>query len=142
MTTHVATGFAGEVDGCTLEVVRRAPDSSRNTSGNAGEALGVSKQGLVHICGDVTRGDSVDGNALSGPFVGEALGQLANGALGGSIGGHGEAALEGQQRGKVDDAAATAGDGGGFETEHVGADIAAEGKDGVQVNLDDLRYRC
>lgn len=63
---------------------------------------------------------------------------MADGALGCGVGGNSEAALECEQRRKVDDAAAAAGDRRGLELEHLGADVTAESEDGVEVDLDDL----
>jgi hypothetical protein len=136
--THVAAGLAGEIDARALEVVGRPPPAGGDAGRDAGEAVGVLEQALVHVGLDVARGDGVDGDAAAGPLVGEALCQLADGALGGGVGGHGEAALEGQQRRKVDDAAAAARHGVRVEAEHVGAKVAAEAEDGAEVDLDDL----
>lgn len=138
VAAHVATGLARQIHRRTLEVLRGTPVSGRNARGDASQALRVRQQSLVHVCGDVAGGDGVDRDALGRPLVGEALCDLAHGALGRGVGRDGEAALEGEQRGKVDDAAAAAGNGGGLELEHVGADVAAEGEDGVEVYLDDL----
>lgn len=136
MTTHVAARLAGEIHSSPLEILGRTPNASGDAGRDARQAFGVVQQGLVHVGGNVPGGDGVDGDAAGGPLVGETLCQLADGALGGGVGGHGEPALEGEQGGEVDDAAAAAGDGGRVEAEHVGASVAAEGEDGVEVDLD------
>lgn len=138
MPTDVRTRSTGKVHRGTLEILGRAPTPRGNPRTDASQTLGVVEQGRVHLRLDIPRGNGVDGDALAGPLVGEALCELADGSFGSGVGGDGEAALEGEEGGKVDDAAAAAGDGGGGEVEHVGADVAAEGEDGVEVYLDDL----
>lgn len=138
MAADVCAGSTGQVHGRTFKVLGRAPAAGGDAGADAGEALRVAEQGRVHLRLNIAGRDGVDGDALAGPLVGEALGDLADGALGGGVGGDGETALEGEEGGKVDDAAAAARHGGGLETEHVGADVAAERKDGIEVDLDDL----
>lgn len=138
VTRNVGTGSAGQVDGCTLKVLGRAPSARWDTGADAGQPLRVVQERRVHVRVNVARSNGVDCDTLGCPLVGEALGHLPNGSLGGGVRGHGESALEGQQRGVVDDAASTPGDGGGFETQHVPADIATEGKDRIEVDLHDL----
>lgn len=139
MPADICACSARQVHRRALEVVGRPPAAGGDAGADAGEALGVAEQGRVHLRLNVARGDGVDGDALAGPLVGEALGDLADGTLGRGVRGHCQAALEGEQRGKVDDAAAAAGGGRGRKLQHVGADVAAEGEDGVEVYLDDLR---
>ena len=138
MPADICARAAGEVHCRALEVVGGAPAAGRDAGADAGEALRVAEQGRVHLRLDVARGNGVDGNALARPLIGEALGDLADGALGRGVRGHRQATLEGEQRGKVDDAAAAAGGRRGGELQHLGADVAAEGEDGVEVYLDDL----
>lgn len=142
MAAHVRARATRQIHGRALEVLGAAPSPRGDARADARQALRVGQQRRVHLRLDVPRGDGVNGDALARPLVGEALGELADGALGGGVGGHGEAALEGEQRGEVDDAAAAAGDGGGVEVKHVGADVAAEREDGVEVDLHDLGGDC
>lgn len=138
MPAHVRTGLAGQIHRRALEVLGAAPSARRDSGANAGKTLGVVEQRRVHLRFNVTWRNGVDRDTLGRPLVGEALGDLADGALGCGVGGNSEAALECEQRRKVDDAAAATGDGGGLELEHMGADVAAEGEDGVEVDLNDL----
>ena len=138
MSAHVATGPAGQVHGRPLEVLGCSPPPGRDPRRDARQPVLVLEQGLVHVRVDVPRRNGVDRDAPIGPLVRHALCQLPNGALASRVGGHVEPTLEGEQRGKVDDAAPAAGDGAGLELEHVGADVAAQGEDGVEVDLHDL----
>lgn len=63
---------------------------------------------------------------------------MCDSTLGRCVGGDGKSALKGEERREVDDAAAAAGRGRGFEGKHVCANVAAECKDGGEVYLDDL----
>ena len=139
MPADVGAGPAGQVDAGTLEVVGGAPPPRGDAVRDAGQPGRVGQQGGVHVRLDVARGDGVDGDAARGPAVGERLGQLADGALGGGVGRHVEAALEGEEGAEVYHAAAAAEGGELGEGEHVGAHVAAEGEDGVEVDLHDLR---
>ena len=69
------------------------------------------------------------------PFVAERFGELAEGALGGGVGGDGEAALEGEEGAKVDDLASA-------EGHHVSAGSLAEEPDGLEVDVENLMGVC
>lgn len=138
MPAHIRTGPAGQIHRRALEVFGAAPSARWDSGANAGKTLGVVEQRRVHFRFNVTWRNGVDRDTLGRPLVGEALGDLADGALGCGVGGNSEAALECEQRRKVDDAAAAAGDGRGLELEHLGADVSTEGEDGVEVDLNDL----
>lgn len=138
MPTNIGTRPTRKIHSRALEVLGLSPSTRRNTVINALQSLRVIQNSFVHVGVDVARGNAVDSDALGRPLVGEALCHLADGALGGSVGGDSQAALESKQRAEVDDAAAAAGDGGGLEGKHVAADVAAEGEDGVEVYLHDL----
>lgn len=129
MPTNIRSRSTRQINRRPLEILGRPPLPRRNPRRDALQPLRVRQQRLIHIRLDVPRRNGVDGDALGRPLVGEALGQLSDGALGRRVGGDGEAALEGQEGGEVDDAASAACDGGGFEVEHVGADVAADGED-------------
>lgn len=137
MAAHITTRPACQIHSCTLEILGGPPSPRRNPRTDRRLPLLVRQQRLVHFRGDVPRRNAIHGDALARPLVGEGLAHLADGALGGRVGGDEEPALEGQEGGEVDDAAAAAGDGGGLEREHVGADVAAEREDGVEVYLHD-----
>lgn len=142
MTANIRTRFTSKVHRRPLEILRRTPSSRRNTRANASQTLRVIQQRSIHLRLNVPRRNSVDSNTLGRPLIGKALGHLADCALGSSVRGHREATLETEQRAKVDDATAAAGDGRRFEGEHVGAYVAAEGEDGVEVDLHDLFSIC
>ena len=111
---------------------------SRNPRINTRQPLPIRQQRLVHVRRDIPRRDGIHGDAPRGPLVGERLGQLAHGALGGGVGRDGQAALEGEEGGEVDDGAASTGEGGNGEGEDVGGEGAGEGEGGVEVYLEDL----
>lgn len=138
MSTHIATRLARQVHRRSLEVLGRPPSARGNSSTNARQPLRVVQQRRVHVCLDVSGRNGVDRDALGRPLVGKRLCDLAHGALGRGVGGDCEAALEGEQRGEVDDAAAAAGGGRDGQGEHLTAKVAAEREDGVEVDLDDL----
>lgn len=133
MTTHIGTCLAGEIHCGPFKILGTPPltryfsqhldtlvhyiqpDTTRKNQEketyspgrypgtDAGQPLRVIQQRGVHLGLDVPGRDGIHRDPLSGPLVGEALGELADGALGRGIGRDGEAALEGEQRGKVDD---------------------------------------
>lgn len=113
IATDITRSLAGKIDGRPFEVLGRAPAASGDASRDAGQPLRVVQQRLVHVRRDVARGDRIDGDAAARPLVGEALGQLRDGALGRGVGGHREAALEAEQARVVDDGAAASRDGVG-----------------------------
>lgn len=90
------------------------------------------KEQDAHVRCDVSRRDAVDLDILCAPFVAERFGELAHRALGRSVRGDGEPALEGEQRGEVDDFAALEGD-------HVPPGRLREEPDRFEVHVDDLR---
>lgn len=139
VAADVAARPARQVDRRALEVVRAAPSSRGDAGADARQALGVVQQRRVHVRLDVSGGDGVDRDALGRPFICEALGDLAHCALGRRVRRDREAALEGEQRGKVDYAAAAAGGGRRFEMQHVCAYVSAEREYGIEVDLHDLR---
>lgn len=138
MPTYIPTRLAGQIDRCSLEVLGRPPSARGNSSADARQPLRIVQQRRVHVCLNVSRRNGVDRDALGRPLVGKRLCDLAHGALGRGVGGDCEAALEGEQRGEVYDAAATASDGGDGQGEHLAAKVAAEREDGVEIDLDDL----
>lgn len=138
MSTYIPTRLARQVHRRTLKVLGRPPSARGDSRTDARQPLRVIQQRRVHVRLNVSRRNGVDRDALGRPFVGKRLCDLAYGALGRGVGGDCEAALEGEQRREVDDAAATAGDGGDGEGEHLAAKVAAEREDGVEVDLDDL----
>ena len=93
--------------------------------------VGAQRRGVVglHVAGR----DRVDVDAVRRPFVGERLGELRDAALGRGVAGHGDAALEREQRRDVDDLAAAA------AVEHVAAGGAAQPEDARQVHVDHRR---
>lgn len=131
MPAHIRTRLACEIHHRPLKVLGRPPSTRRDSRADARQPLRVVQKRRVHLCLDVSRRNGVDRDALGRPLVGKRLCDLAHGSLGRRIGGHGEAALEGQQRGEIDDAAAAAGRGGNGEGEHLAAKVAAEGEDGI-----------
>lgn len=102
------------------------------------QACGIIQQRRVHIGLNVSRRNSVNCHAARCPLVGKALGQLANSTLGRRVGGHRQAALEGEQRGKVDDGSPATRYRRWLELKHVCAKVAAESKDGAEVDLDHI----
>lgn len=138
MPTYIAARLTRQVHRRALEVLGRPPSARRDSTTDARQPLRVVQQRSVHVRLNVSGRNGVDGDALGRPLVGKRLCDLAHGALGRGVGGDCEAALEGEQRGKVYDAAATAGDGRDGEGEHLAAKVAAEREDGVEVDLDDL----
>lgn len=156
MAAHVCTGLAGKVHSSALEVLRTSPlDSSvsiimmklkvkmtyppsRYPRANTSQPIRIIQQRRVHLGLDIPRRNRIDRDTARRPLVGEALCELAYGALGRRIGRHCQAALEGQKRRKVDDGAAPAGHGRRVQLEHVRAYVAADGEDAVEVDLDDL----
>lgn len=139
MPTHVRAGLAGQEQGRALEVVGRAPAARGDPFGDTPQPLGVVEQGLVHVGGDVPGRDAVDRDAPARPLVGERLGHLRDAALGGGVGGHGDAALKRQEAAKVDDAAPSAQVRfEGREVQHVRGDVAAQREGRVEVDLQDL----
>lgn len=129
MPTNIRSRSTRQINRRPLKVLRRPPLPSRNPRRDALQAFRIRQQGLIHIRLDVPRRNGIDSDAFCRPLVGEALCQLADSALGCRVCRDGEATLEGQERGEVDNAASTACDGGGFEVEHVGADVSADGED-------------
>lgn len=126
----VATGTASQKDDHALEVLRLAPSSGRDPSHDAGIAVGIVDQRNIHVGINVSGSNGVDIDALGHPLVGERLGQLADAALGGCIGGDSNAALESEERGDVDNVTATAGGELGFVTrQQIGAEFTAEHED-------------
>lgn len=138
MSAHIATRLTRQVHRGSLKIFGRSPSARGDSSTDACQSLRVVQQRSVHLCLNVSRRNGIDCDALGCPLVGKRLCDLANGALGRGVGGDCEAALESEQRGEVDDATATAGDGGDGEGEHLAAKVAAESEDGVEVDLDDL----
>jgi len=139
MPAHIRTRLTRQEHRRAPEVLGRAPPPGRDPLADAGQPLRVAQQRRVHVRLDVAGRDGVDRDPPGRPLVGEALGQLRHGALGRRVRRHGEAALEGEQRGEVDDAALAARHGRDGQVEHVRAGVAAEAEDGVEVDLDDLR---
>lgn len=138
MSTYISTRLARQIHRRSLKVLGRPPSARGNSRADARQPLRIIQQRRVHVRLNVSRRNGVDRDALGRPLIGKRLCDLAHGALGRGVGGDCEAALEGEQRGEVDDAAATAGDGGDGEGEHFAAKVAAEREDGVEVDLDDL----
>lgn len=138
MSTYISTRLARQIHRRSLKVLGRPPSARGNSRADACQPLRVIQQRRVHVRLNVSRRNGVDRDALGRPLIGKRLCHLTHGALGRGVGGDCEAALEGEQRGEVDDAAATAGDGGDGEGEHLAAKVAAEREDGVEVDLDDL----
>lgn len=121
-----------------LEVLGNPPPPRRDPLVDPPPPPLVPQQRLVHLRLDVPRRHRIDRDALGRPLVGEGLCELGDGALGGGVGGDGEAALEGEEGGEVDDCAAAGGDGVRREGEYVGGEVAGQGEDCVEVYLEDL----
>lgn len=138
MAANIGARPRRKVHRCALEVFRGAPAASRDSSANASQSLGVVEQGCVHVRLNVAGSNGVNRDALGRPLVGKRLCQLADSTLGSCVGRDSKTALEGKEGCVVDDTAAAASDGRGLQLEHMGADVAAEGEDGVEVDLDDL----
>lgn len=138
MPTYIATRFTCKIHTRPLEVLWRPPPLRRYPRRDARQPLRVVEQTLIHIRSNVSRRDSIHGDALCRPAIGQRLCQLSHSPLGRRIRGHVEPALEGQQRGKVDDGPAPPRHRRRLEREHVGADVAAQGEDAVDVDLHDL----
>lgn len=139
VTADIGTRLAGQIHGGALKVIRRTPSPGGDSRADAGQSLRVVEQRRVHLRLNVARRNRIHRDALGRPLVGKALGHLTHGALGRGVRRHGETALEAEQRAKVDDAAAAAGDWRGFEAEDVRANVPAEREYGVEVDLHDLR---
>ena len=94
----------------------------------AAHRVGLQRRRVVgaHVAG----GDRVHVDALARPLVGERLGELGDAPLGRRIGGDEDPALEGEQRGDVDDLAAAVG-------EHVAAGGPAHPEHRVEVDVED-----
>lgn len=138
MSAHISTGLGGKKYNRPLEILGCTPATGRYPLRDTLEPLGVGKQGLIHIGGDVPGGDTVDGDTAVGPLVGKCLGYLGNATFTGGVGGDGDATLEGQEGAEVNDAPLSARGAVFGQLEHMGGDIAAQGKRGVEVDLDHL----
>lgn len=138
MPTDIATRLASQEHNWPLEILGLSPPSSRYAIRNTLKSLGVIQQRRVHLGRNVPRRNTVYGDAPARPLIRKGLGHLHDGALGRSIGRHGDAALEGEQGAEVDDAALAAGAGELGQLEEVSCHVAAEGEGRVEVYLEDL----
>ena len=129
--TNVLTGTTGKEDSGAGKVLGPAPSSGGDANGDLVGTDGVGEEGAVHVGGDVAGDDGVDVDVVGGPLVCEGLDELADAALCARVGGDGEAALVGEERGEEDDLAVAVG-------EHVGAGCAGEEECGGEVDGDDL----
>ena len=102
----VLRGRRGEEDGGAGDVLGLAPAAGRDAVEDRLVAGRVGAQRLGVVGLDVAGRDRVDVDALRRPLVGEQLGQAGDAVLGRGVGRDADAALEGEQRGDVDDRAA------------------------------------
>ena len=121
-----------EEDGGAGDVGRLAPAAGGDALEDRAAAVGVGAQGLGVVGLDVARRDGVDVDALRRPLVREQPGQPGDPVLGGGVGRDADAALEGEQRGDVDDGAA------GPPREDAAGERLGEEEDGLEVDVDDL----
>lgn len=111
MPTNIPTALPRQKHNRPLEILRNPPSPRRDPLVNPPLPSLIPQQRLIHLRLDVPRRNRIHRDALGRPLVGERLCELGDGALGGGVGGDGEASLEGEERGEVDDRAATGGEG-------------------------------
>lgn len=114
-----------------LEIGRLAPPARGDPFADLTQPRRVGQQLFVHVRRNVTRSDAVDLDVVFGPFVTERLGKLSHRTLCRCVSGDSEAALEGEERAKVDDLAAAA-------RHHVAASGLAEQPHRFEVDIEHL----
>ncbi len=134
LSRNIATRPPRQKHNRSLEILRLPPPPHRNPLQNLPRPALIPNQRLIHIRRDIPRGNRIDVDALPGPLITQRLRQLRDSALRTRIRRDGQAAGETDQAGDVDDIAAM----GTGPCEHVGAEVAAEGEDGRQVDLEDF----
>ena len=114
MPRNILTSPTGQKHHRPLEVLRPTPSARRNPRRDTSRAILILHQRRVHIRRDIARRNGIDIDVLRRPLIRQRLGELCDRALGRGVGGHGQAALEGEERGEIDDGAAAAGCPGGW----------------------------
>lgn len=90
-------------------------------------------QGNIHVSCDVTGADAVNLNIVLAPFVTECFCELSESTLCSRVCGHGQPALECEERTKVYDFAA-------LERHHMAACCLREKPHGFEVHIENLVY--
>lgn len=130
LTGNIRTRPSRQPNHDTLEIPRSPPSAHGDAFQDAPRAILIRNQRGIHIRLDISRRDSIDIDALGGPFVGERFGELRDAAFGSGVGGDGESALEREEGGDVYYAASVSvavwGQRGG---EHVCSHVTAELED-------------
>jgi hypothetical protein len=138
MSTNIRTPPPGQKHHTPLEILRCSPPSRGNPLTNTPQPPFIFQQRFIHLSFYIPRRNRIHCNPLGGPFIGQTLCQLGDSTFGGCVSGHGESALEGEERGEVYNGATAICGGGQRKGKHVRSDGAAEGEYCSEVYLEDL----
>ncbi len=129
---HIARRRRQKEHGGIAYVRRRAPAAGRNAAQYGGAALGISAQGGGVVGLDIARRYGIDIDVPGRPFAGKEPGQADDTMFRGGVGGDADAALEGQDRCDIDDAALA------LLSQHVAAKDLREKEQALQIEIHHL----
>lgn len=137
LPTHICTRSTGQKHHAALEIIRTPPSPRRNPRQNRLGTIRIVDQRRIHLRRHVPGRDRVHADPLARPFVAQRLGQLTHAAFTRRVRRDRDATLERQQTCHIDDATPSTGN-VGIAREHVCADVATQGEDGREIDLQDF----
>lgn len=137
LTRDIPASSTRKVYRTSFKVLRIAPTACWYPFQDACRSLLIIDQCSVHLCSNVARSNSVHADPLGCPLVGQGFGELTDSTFACGVCRDIDAALEGQERSDIDDAASSS-----MlvwrPSEHVCSHVSAKSEHCVQVHLHHL----